>query len=119
MKGHVHWGFGKRKSLKDGVGTRKDGVVKNESVQPGQGCTLIFQAATNLVAVLYFPATEHEFTTGTWIQRPILHDLHRLVIVVHGSTRLVFGTKTAQPGLAVTLRHLVHTCAPCQFGTSP
>ena len=32
-----------------------DGVVESENFQPGQGCTLIFQAATNLVAVLIFP----------------------------------------------------------------
>lgn len=48
---HVHWGSRKRKSLKDGVGTRMDGVVENQNLEPGQGCTLIFQAATNLVAM--------------------------------------------------------------------
>ena len=58
-KVHIHWGIRKRSS-KDGVGTRRNGVVENENVQPGQGCTLIFQAATKQVAVSYFLTTQRE-----------------------------------------------------------
>lgn len=40
-----------------------DGVVENENLASGQGCSLIFQAATHLVAVLNFPTFSLRFTT--------------------------------------------------------